>query len=245
MKICIKIPEQRGGGNYLQYMPHDVVRHIIQDCIWLCNSKNVTPPWQNHQNTAESLHQLKMHWWGDHTCFNIYHHANTYKKPGLLVFMDFSKAFDLEIFNKMLSTLEVFNFPMEYICKYVLDAWKTVRTIFIWENGITQRLDHCQNFANNIGFTSGNRLPIQNNPSNTFSAILRDNQNCQSQFRVPDGPRYKIYPKDQYLKKIPELKRLVSGRSITFLKAARTLSMTDPTLSLPSPKWTLNTPSLR
>ena len=52
------------------------------------------------------------------TCYDIFHHANVFDKPGLLMLMDFSKAFNWISFNLMLSTLKVIIFPEVYIARF-------------------------------------------------------------------------------------------------------------------------------
>ena len=69
----------------------------------------IIQPWQKAYINGRYIGEVTR------TCYDIFNHANVFNKPGLLMLIDFSKAFDSISFNLILSTSKVFNFPEEYI----------------------------------------------------------------------------------------------------------------------------------
>ena len=99
--------------------------------------------------------------------------------------------------------------------------WPIVKKNFICEHGISDHSFHCENFSRNPELTGGKSLPIQIHPNYTFSAILKDNQNCQEEYRNPHGPRYEFYTKEQLLLGIPEMYNLIPAAIDSFLHSCQ------------------------
>ena len=105
--------------------------------------------------------------------------------------------------------------------KGVLKSWPFVRKNFISENGITDNSFHCQNIFHNEQISGGKTPPIENHPSYTFSAILRDNQNCQLEFKTENAPRYDLYPQEQLFSRISELHMQIPAAIDSFFEGCQ------------------------
>ena len=80
---------------------------------------------------------------------------------------------------------------------------------------------HCKNFIQNYKLTGGKSVPIQTHLSYPFSGILKDNKNCQEEYRNLEGPRYEIYTREQILELIPEVRNQIPAAFDFFLDACQ------------------------
>ena len=98
-----------------------------------------------------------------------------------------------------------FSYGKNPFWKGVLTSWPSVRKSFICENAVTDKTFHCLNKFHNDGILKGRTLPLETHPNYTSSAIVRDNQNCQLEFRSEGAQRYILYTREQLFSGIPEL----------------------------------------